>query len=77
MAKVHYKILHFCTECNFSSTEKANIGHHYNNNVYLGLPLPKILYSIKSSREINPQVKSQAFIFVQCIFSVFQAQLKN
>ena len=39
MKKVHYKILHFCTDCNYSSLKKAYIRDHH-NSVHLGMKFP-------------------------------------
>ena len=37
--KVHYKILHFCTDCNYSSINKEYVRDHHNSE-HLGMKFP-------------------------------------
>ena len=45
--KVHYKILHFCTDCNYSSINKAYVKDHHNSE-HLGMKFPCSLCSYQA-----------------------------
>ena len=45
--KVHYKILHFCTDCNYSSINKAYVRDHHNSE-HLGMKFPCSLCSYQA-----------------------------